>query len=1282
VPRSRPVRLTLLLVIAALTAISAAAPASAAPPPGKGGNTPGKAVFFAADGMRQDLVEKYAAAGSLPTISSFLKGGVKASGNGLLTQAPPNTGAGWYTLATGAWPGVHASTNNTFHKNGDAFGTARTAAFDSGVLQAESIAQAGERAGLKVAQVEWAGGRNATIQGPTIDFQSFFSGRGVATNFIGHAGDALFDDAPFINAFGLQFDHPAGYPAANKAPVPAAAIINADGWTGVPSSYSQAKEMRLRVLDGATDKYGLNAYIFDSTNDSAINYDRVLFSRTKSGAAPDAVGTLAKGQWADVKVTLTGLAPINGQPNPLNGQTAGMLVKVEELTGDLSRVRLFHTSVSRALATWPTWAGEPGFSGSFEEYLAQKFPTSTAADFAILEAGVTSEDTYVEQGLYWATGHVPMLKYVATKYKPDLLLAGVPTTDEFQHQFLGLVSPKLPGGAANPAYDDVDLDGVKDNRVAPREAYIRSAYDEADEVLTLARSLVGANPATFVSSDHGFAPQFLAIDASLPLVNLGLQLGAPQAANCRISLPTPPPADARITANFAKAKACWAGGALQVYLNVVGRDPDPRPSNARSPFLADGTTPNPNFMPDPRVPADQVNTVVNNIKTAFLGLTDPTDWNHDGSPDNLKMIDRAFTKAEARYIPIGGGQTADMAHPTRTGDLVVFAYPPYQYDAETPGTLVAPSHFYGQHGYVPDVQDLAAGVNMRATFLAGGTGIAKGTVTARSIDLAPTLAFILGIPEPQQSQGKILLDVVKGGNGYKPVSIVGLNDFHGQLDPATLVGDNGISSTVGGASFLATMFDEEFASLGQTGPLLAAGDNVGASPPNSGLLEDMPTIDVENLWGLDATSLGNHEFDYGVSRLLQHIDRADFPFLATNVVDHATGELPDWLAPSKVFTVNGIQVGVIGAELESTPELVSAGATAGLDFLAEGPRIKAESERLKALGVNVQVVVIHQGTAFGSNPIGQTPGVAWDGPILGIADQLQDSTVDAMIVGHTHRISNLMRGHILVTEGINAGTSYSVLQLMVRDGDVAWAGGATRVAKTIGVARRPDVQAVVAAANAEVLPILQEVVGPQAHDIFRDITRLHESAMGNLVADAMLDKYAGEAEAAYTNSGGLRADLPCDPPSAGEGSCVITLGELFAVLPFGNATVVETLTGAQMRTAFTNGFSPFCNSAVNTGRFPQIAGLRATFHCNGTAVVIDGIWKSPEGGPEVPLADGDSVRFVTNDFMYTGGDGYTVFTQGTDVLQKGDLLLDVVADYIAASTTPVDPVVEGRITGP
>jgi 2',3'-cyclic-nucleotide 2'-phosphodiesterase (5'-nucleotidase family)/predicted AlkP superfamily phosphohydrolase/phosphomutase len=1189
-----------------------------------------KTVFFAADGLRQDRVEQMAAQGKLPTMRSFLRTGTSATGGGLLTQAPPNTGAGWYSLATGAWPSVTGSTNNTFHRNGDAF-TNRTAAFDANVLQAETIAQAAERGGKKVAQVEWAGGRSGVINGPTIDFRTFHSGRGVATNYI-----APTDDPAFTASFGLQFDHPAGFagqPAfAEAAPSPAV------GWTDVPTSYSPAQQMRLRVIDAGTDKYGLNAYIFDSTDDDVVNYDRVLISPSLSGL--DARGTLAEGEWADVKVTIIGGAQA--------GQTAGMLVKVERLSGDLSEVRLFHTSVSRAIASWPTWPGEPGFTGDFAEYLARTFPTSTAADFAILEAGIVSEETYVEQGLYWETAHRPMMEYVVNKYQPDLLLAGYPTTDEFQHQFLGLVTRTLPGGAPNPAYDDVQVNGTPDGRVAERRAFLDAAYEGADRVLGFARGLMGHNPTTFVSSDHGFAPQFLAIDASRVLVDLGL-LSRPQTSNCR-------PGTGE---TIGRAKACWAGGTVQIYLNVAGRDP------------AGG-----GFQ---QVAAADVAATVAQIEAAFANLADPNDWTGDGQPEGWKVIDRIFTKAEARYIPNGPGSTSDMAHPTRTGDLVVFSYPPYQFDAATPGTLVARSAFFGQHGYVPDVQDLRNNINMRASFLAGGTGIAKGRVTARTIDLAPTLAYLMGVPVPQHSQGRVLLDVVKGGHSVKALSLIGLTDFHGQLEQSTLPGDFGLNTTVGGAAQLATMFDEEEAALGGSTLLLASGDNVGASPPISGLLDDMPAIDVENAWGLAATSLGNHEFDYGLERLQEHIARAHFPFLATNVVEEATGRVPDYIRPSTVFTLQGVKVGVIGAVLEGTPELVSAGATEGLLFKPEADAIRAESERLRRRGVKVQVVVIHQGATLGNNAVDGIGPTPWDGPIVPIVQQLQNSTVDLVLAGHTHRIANFQVGRITVAEGLNAGASYSVAQLMVKGGDVQWVGAATRVAKNIGVAPRPDVQAIVDAAAAATAELRNQVIGTQEFDIRRDPTRLNESAMGNMVADAMRGKYPG-VDIALTNSGGLRADLVCAPPSAGEQPCEITWGEAFAVLPFGNRTVLMTLTGTVLEQALLNGVSPVCNPAIATGRFPQVSGMRFTYSCAGTTPSITGMWLTPAGigGPETPIGPADSVRIVTNDFMLTGGDGYTALSQGTDVAQPGDGLLEITIDYITANS-PVAPVVQTRI---
>ena len=140
---------------------------------------------------------------------------------------------------------------------------------------------------------------------------------------------------------------------------------------------------------------------------------------------------------------------------------------------------------------------------------------------------------------------------------------------------------------------------------------------------------------------------------------------------------------------------------------------------------------------------------------------------------------------------------------------------------------------------------------------------------------------------------------------------------------------------------------------------------------------------------------------------------------------------------------------------------------------------------------------------------------------------------------------------------------------------------------------------------------------------------------------------------------------------------------MFSVLPFGNRTVILSLTGAQLEQAFLNGFSPKCNPAIATGRFPQISGLKVTYACNGTTPVVTGMWKAPNGvgGTLIPIGPADTVRFVTNDFMYTGGDGYTIFSQGTNVQNPGDDLLQVAIDYVAANS-PVGPVIDGRITGP
>ena len=702
----------LALVLLAAVVGSGGATAARAP----GGPLTTKAIFFASDGMRPDLVDKYAAQGVMPTMASLMAAGVKGQ-NGLLQGFPPNTGVGWYTLASGTWPGEHGSTNNTFHRIGEGNFNNRTSFATTGMLQADTIQQAAERANKKVVSMEWVASRNLVpaLQGPVVDFRNFYSNRGILLNY------DLPGQPAGANAFGVSYQR-VGAPASGLA-----ALAPASGWTNVtnPGTARQAQLKLTNTAFPATDNIDrfYDLYIYDG--DSNGSYDHVLvvpftddgIANDKNGA--NAVANLAAGQWADIKVTLTGARA---------GQTAGWYLKAIDLSGDLSKFRLYFASIARSNATFNSCA----CAATFEETLNASFASPTAADFAPLEALIVDEDTYTEQGLKWKDAHWAYLRYIigtaavpkfgggtinGLGYKPELLMVGNPVTDEFSHQFMGLVTPTDMDGSANPYYDDVNGDGTKDNLLAKREGFIRSAYEESDETLHLARDLMGDSPTTFVSSDHGFAPQWYAVNAGKVLTDAGLQ-SPEQISNCRA---------ATGAGAVNKAKACWAGGTAQIYVNLAGRDPG-------------GT-----------VPAADYETVRNQIISAFQNLTDPAN---PGKQVVLKIL----KKEELRNV-----DGTDALHPSRSGDVIVITRPPYQFDAATPGQRVAFSQFFGQHGYLPNLVDLAHNVNMHGTFIAAGPGVRKQGPLAgvRAIDLAPTLSFLLGIPGPQNARGKILTNLTK-----------------------------------------------------------------------------------------------------------------------------------------------------------------------------------------------------------------------------------------------------------------------------------------------------------------------------------------------------------------------------------------------------------------------------------------------------------------------------------------------------------------------------------------
>ncbi len=1233
--------LTLLLgsIFTTTLAAPAAAPTQVASKP-----SANKVVFFSSDGMRPDLMQKYAAAGAMPTYAALMAQGVIGD-NGMVQAFPPNTGVGWYTLATGTYPSEHGSTNNTFFRSGDTFSN-RTSFSGVGVLQADTIANAAERAGMKVAQIDWVGGIQASnmgFQGPTVDFASFYSNRGVLVGIADaseQAGAAAFGTVYQVNSWIAASgwtNVPAGDPAAPPMEI-------SGGWL-IPTSFAAQNPSRI-----------YNVYAYDSNVNGLAAYDHVIVTTNAKNGSSGALD-LAVGNFKGVKVTLIGTRA---------GQLAGHYIKLISLAPDLSNFKLYATSIARATAKCSTAACNalPHLAGEdpLEAYIANNLLPWAAADFAPEEGGVIDEDTYVQQGrdLEAAYGDA-VLSYILGTLQPDtdIALVGYPFTDEVSHQFMALVTPTDIDGNSNPCYDvmpkfnDTVCTGTGTaGRVVVREGYIRSAYQAADAKLALARSLMGGTPTTFAASDHGFAPQWWAVNGNAVLngatvhntvtnVDVSLHASNANASNCG-------------AATTDLAKACWAGGTIQVYVNSA---------------LPAGIT------------YEAVRTAAFNI---FQTLTDPAN-------PGAAVISRVMKKEELRNV-----DGSDSLHPNRSGDVVVVLRPPYQSDAGTNGQVIALSHFFGQHGYLPNLVDLAHNVNMHATFVAAGPGIrrqATPVADVRAIDLAPTIAFLMNIPGPQNARGKILYNLFPSPGQWKEATILDISDYHGQLIPLSEAADTlGPTFAIGGSAFLKPWFDVYRAEAPGGSLTVAGGDSGGATPPISNFFGDKPTVEIMNMMGFNSDGLGNHNFDRGQTYLrTQLIPLANFPYLTSNIIDPVTGKTPPEWSPSKIFagTFDGFKLAFVGFSNSDLTTLIFPGNLDPFVVTDAKTAINAEVARLRSKGkVNVVVAIGHEGATDGTltNPTG---------PLITLADSLIG--VDAVIGDHTDFQTLTTRSNgVLVTENRSKGIRFTRVRLVVDANTKAVIYKTADFHKPwdIGVTPDPAIQAKIDFLNAQLAPILGTVIGnstkfiPRADQCGNPAGRICESLVGNVVADAMRTKYALiGVDFALTNSGGLRADLTCPTTDNSSDFCppytpppyLITRGQNLTVLPFGNIVVTLQVNGAELKTMLENGVGLM---PTVQGRFPQVSGLCFTYDIALPAGSrVTGAVRADAAGnctaTPVGLTATSSYKIAENDFMASGGDGYPFFTPR---VTTQDIMDQVVADYITANS-PLTPVVKAAPNG-
>lgn len=466
------------------------------------------------------------------------------------------------------------------------------------------------------------------------------------------------------------------------------------------------------------------------------------------------------------------------------------------------------------------------------------------------------------------------------------------------------------------------------------------------------------------------------------------------------------------------------------------------------------------------------------------------------------------------------------------------------------------------------------------------------------------------------------------------ISIIGTNDLHGGILPRD--GRGGLALLGGYLKNLRAVRARD----GGAVVLIDAGDMFQGTL-ESNLSEGAPVVAAYNALGYAAASIGNHEFDYGPvgeaampmrptddprGALKARASEAHFPFLAANIFDSATGQPMNWpnVKPSVMLEATGIKIGIVGVVTSEAFSATMAGNVRGLRLAPLAPVIAAEATKLRAAGAAIVVVTSHAGgvcTEF-ERPE-DLSSCERDAEIMGVARALPAGLVDVIVAGHIHQgVAHEIAG-IAVIESYSGGRAFGRVDLTFDRTERRVTARrifpphdmASEIYEGAPVVPDPAIEQTLAPA-VEGASVLKAT--PVGVTLDTPITRQpgSESALGNLFADLMRQA-APASDAAITNSGGVRRDLPAGP---------LTYGAFFEAIPFDNRLVSLTITGAQLRRVFENNFRQ------TTVRLP-VSGLRVRSGCESGALRVTLVRDSG-----APVRDDERLVIVTGDFIALGGD--------------------------------------------
>ncbi|ARQ59903.1 MULTISPECIES: bifunctional metallophosphatase/5'-nucleotidase [Rhizobium] len=504
------------------------------------------------------------------------------------------------------------------------------------------------------------------------------------------------------------------------------------------------------------------------------------------------------------------------------------------------------------------------------------------------------------------------------------------------------------------------------------------------------------------------------------------------------------------------------------------------------------------------------------------------------------------------------------------------------------------------------------------------------------------------------------------------LNILHINDFHSRIesinkfDSTCSAEEEGKKECFGGAARLKTAIDQRRQALsGKNVLLLNAGDNFQGSlfyTTYKGAAE----AEFLNLMKFDAMTVGNHEFDDSEDGLATFLDKVQFPVVTANVKATAASKLGDRIKPSLVLDVGGQKIGIVGAVTNDTPELSSPGPNVTIEDDVQ--TITAAVQDLKGQGVNKIIALTHVGYPRDLAFIAKIPDV--DVVVGGHSHSLLSNTDPKAEGPYPTMVDNPGGYKVPVVQAASYSKYLGDIVVNFDDNGVVKDAKGDPILIDSSFTPDPAVVTRVAELAKPIEELRKKVIGASEGPIEGDrkVCRVKECSMGNLVADAMLDRTKNQGVTiAVQNGGGLRASI-----DGGD----VTQGEVITVLPFQNTLATFEATGADIVKALENGVSQIDQGA---GRFPQVAGLKFSFDQSKPVGSRVSDVQVKEGDNFAPIDQAKTYKVATNNFMRAGGDGYSIFKEGKNAYDYGPDLADVTAEFLAAHS-PYKPYTDGRVT--